>query len=177
MILANNGKEAIEALKKEEVDVIFMDVQMPEMDGFEATTHIRTIETYRHIPIIAMTAHAMKGDRDRCLEAGMDEYISKPIRADQLYQILDTVIKKMKNCDNTNQRNINRAANDCHPEDIVNIASMMQRVEGDKEIILEIASILLEEAPQMLKQVQEAVAEKDAKKTGVFRSFTERGRE
>jgi signal transduction histidine kinase/HPt (histidine-containing phosphotransfer) domain-containing protein/FixJ family two-component response regulator len=85
-----NGRDAIEALTKRAYDLILMDVQMPEMDGFEATAHIRQQEmgTERHITIVAMTAHAMEGDKKRCLDAGMDGYISKPIDADQLYATL-----------------------------------------------------------------------------------------
>jgi CheY-like chemotaxis protein len=87
--VANNGREAYEAFVKESFDLILMDVQMPEMDGFEATEAIRSSKLeHSDLPIIAMTAHAMKGDRERCLEAGMDAYISKPIRAQTLY---DTV--------------------------------------------------------------------------------------
>ena len=83
VVVAANGKEAIAALTSQEFDVVLMDVEMPEMDGLEATAVIRVQEkqTGKHIPIVAMTAHAMKGDRERCLEAGMDEYVSKPIRA------------------------------------------------------------------------------------------------
>jgi len=81
-----NGRQALDKLKQERFDVVLMDVQMPEMDGYETTTAIREMEraTGRHIPIIAMTAHAMKGDQERCLEAGMDGYIAKPIRAEEL---------------------------------------------------------------------------------------------
>ncbi|MCJ7681823.1 MAG: response regulator, partial [Candidatus Aminicenantes bacterium] len=91
VILANNGKEALEALKKEEFDLILMDVQMPVMDGFQATAAIRKTEktTGKHIPIIALTAHAMKGDKEKCLEAGMDDYVSKPIKPDILFQTID----------------------------------------------------------------------------------------
>jgi two-component system sensor histidine kinase/response regulator len=80
--LAGNGLEAVAALEKENYDLVFMDVQMPEMDGFEATTAVRNKEKEngRHQPIIAPTAHAMKGDSERCLAAGMDGYLSKPIR-------------------------------------------------------------------------------------------------
>ncbi len=88
VVLANNGREALAALDREEFDLVLMDVQMPEMDGFEATAQIRAREVSggRRLPIIAMTAHAMKGDRERCLEAGMDGYVSKPIQTQDLNQ-------------------------------------------------------------------------------------------
>ena len=84
--IASNGREVLTALGEQQFDLILMDVQMPEVDGFEATAAIREEEkvTGAHIPIIAMTAHAMKGDRERCLEAGMDGYIPKPGRAEEL---------------------------------------------------------------------------------------------
>jgi signal transduction histidine kinase/FixJ family two-component response regulator len=88
--VVNNGREVIEALGCERFDLVLMDVQMPEMDGFEATAAIRQREqdTGKHIPIIAMTAHAMKGDRERCLEAGMDDYVSKPVDPKSLLAVL-----------------------------------------------------------------------------------------
>jgi two-component system, sensor histidine kinase and response regulator len=86
-----NGREALAALDRENFDVVLMDVQMPEMDGFEATAAVRGRErnTGRHLPIIAMTAHAMRGDQERCLASGMDGYISKPIRAQELISLLE----------------------------------------------------------------------------------------
>ena len=93
VVLANNGKEALVALEMESFDLVLMDVQMPEMDGLEATACIRLKEqlTGRHIPIFAMTAYAMKGDRERCLETGMDGYVSKPIKAEELFSTIDTL--------------------------------------------------------------------------------------
>jgi two-component system sensor histidine kinase/response regulator len=88
--IAGNGREALVALEKQSFDLVFMDVQMPEMDGFEATAAIRAKEkgSGNHLPIFAMTAHAMAGDRERCLEAGMDDYITKPIRFEELDGLL-----------------------------------------------------------------------------------------
>jgi signal transduction histidine kinase/CheY-like chemotaxis protein len=92
--VAANGREAVETLQREPFDVVLMDVQMPEMDGFEATAAIRQAEkaTGAHIPIVAMTAHAMKGDAERCLASGMDAYLSKPIHAQDLYALLDATV-------------------------------------------------------------------------------------
>src|SRR5262249_50106109 len=94
VVVARNGRAALTALEQGPFDLVLMDVQMPEMDGFESTAHIRRAEqgSDRHMPIIAMTAHAMKGDRERCLEAGMDGYVSKPIQPMELFQAIDRVL-------------------------------------------------------------------------------------
>jgi two-component system sensor histidine kinase/response regulator len=92
--VAADGREALAALETEDFDVVLMDVQMPEMDGFQATAAIRKNEerTGKHIPIVAMTAHALKSDEQRCLSAGMDAYISKPIRTNELFATIENAI-------------------------------------------------------------------------------------
>ncbi len=94
--IAENGNKAIESLKKFSYDVVFMDIQMPEMDGYQATKIIRKELQLTSLPIIAMTAHAMKGDEEKCLEAGMDGYVSKPITQDRLFTTLWKIIRPNK---------------------------------------------------------------------------------
>ncbi len=107
VVIARNGKEAIGAWVAQQFDVVLMDVEMPEMDGFEATAVIRTQERHKgtHIPIIAMTAHAMKGDRERCLNAGMDDYISKPIRAQEMFEKLRAAAAAVQPKDDSKSEN------------------------------------------------------------------------
>ncbi len=90
-IIANNGREAVVLASTQTFDLIFMDIQMPEMDGFEAVRTIRLKEVPSRVPIIALTANAMHGDRERCISAGMDGYLSKPIRLIQLEQAIQEV--------------------------------------------------------------------------------------
>jgi len=92
--VATDGREALAALEKQTFQLILMDVQMPGMDGLEATAAIRAREklTGKRLPIVAMTAHAMKGDEERCLTAGMDAYIAKPIRAAELFRVIEGLV-------------------------------------------------------------------------------------
>lgn len=94
--IAKNGVEAVEKVAKEEFDIVFMDCQMPEMDGFEATRHIRELEsgTERHVPIVALTADAMQGDKEKCLKTGMDDYVNKPVKVPTILGMLERYIRQ-----------------------------------------------------------------------------------
>jgi two-component system sensor histidine kinase/response regulator len=94
VVTSGNGREALERLDKEHFDLVLMDIEMPEIDGFEATATIRKKEetTGARVPIIAMTAHALKGDRERCLAAGMDDYVSKPIQPNALFEAIERLL-------------------------------------------------------------------------------------
>jgi two-component system, sensor histidine kinase and response regulator len=96
VVIATNGREAVRMHAEAEFDLIVMDVEMPEMDGFEATREIRRAESAmdKHIPIIAMTAHAMKGDQQRCLAGGMDFYVSKPVRKADLLATISACVNR-----------------------------------------------------------------------------------
>ena len=98
VVIANNGREALAALQDGGFNIVLMDVQMPEMDGFEATAAIRAHEREggAHVPIVAMTAHAMKGDQERCVAAGMDGYVSKPISPQRLFDEIDRVVPAVR---------------------------------------------------------------------------------
>jgi CheY-like chemotaxis protein len=98
MTVVDDGRQAVAAFERERFDLVLMDVQMPEMDGLEAVTLLRSIERRDgrgHTPVIAVTAHAMSGDRDRCLARGMDGYVTKPLRPDALFAHIDDVLARL----------------------------------------------------------------------------------
>jgi CheY-like chemotaxis protein len=152
--IAINGKEALAALERESFDLMFMDVQMPEMGGFEATARIRAGEkqTGQHLPIIAMTAHAMKGDRERCLAAGMDGYVSKPIQSADLFRAIDEALAMCGQ----------RAPKSAPPMPVFDRDASLARAGGDPELLQEIAAIFVAESPNWLRHIQAAIAEQDA---------------
>ncbi|MGB2899544.1 MAG: response regulator [Candidatus Acidiferrum sp.] len=106
VVVAGNGREALKAFENEDFDLLLMDLQMPEMDGFEATVAIRKKEkdSGNHLPIVALTAHAMKGDREKCLAGGMDEYLTKPIRLQELDELLEIYVARRKGAANEAER-------------------------------------------------------------------------
>jgi CheY-like chemotaxis protein len=164
--VANNGREAVAAVKNDNYDLVLMDVQMPEMDGLEATGVIRAVEkqTGGHLPIIAMTAHAMKGDRETCLEAGMDEYVSKPIRPRQLFDTLEKVLRASGRIVSPPQGGPGREATtnvgqDEMPEqEEFNWNEALASVASDTELLKELANAILEEVPRLAGEIRQAIA-------------------
>jgi PAS domain S-box-containing protein len=154
--LAADGREALAALERESFDVALMDVQMPEIDGFEATAAIRRGEqvTGRHLPIIAMTAHAMKGDRERCLKAGMDAYVAKPIQASELFGVLEQAVPPPAAAGQEQAA----TAEPC----LVDWERALRNLGGDRELMRELATIFLDTYPQWLAKIREAVFGRDA---------------
>jgi len=155
--VAGNGREALEARRKETFEVILMDVQMPDMDGFEATALIRAEEkqTGQHMPIIAMTAHAMKGDRERCLAAGMDGYVSKPVDPEQLFDALERIFEEPTRTVETEKADPSRS------DTLIDMDSLLERVGGDRTLLAEMAGLFLKELPRYTSAVREAIARGD----------------
>ena len=151
VVVVANGREALVALAREPFDLVLMDLQMPEMDGFEATGHIRQAEagTGRHVPIVAMTAHAMKGDRERCLQAGMDGYVSKPVQPAELFAILDRLAPE------------SAPVASAVSAVVLDRADALDRVGGDLALLHELVTLFLEACPRHLADLQGAQKQRD----------------
>ena len=157
--LAAHGAEALRKWSADRFDLIFMDVQMPEMDGLEATTRIREGERLRgtHTPIVAMTAHAMTGDRERCLAAGMDDYISKPIQRKTLTTMLSRYFAE------ENPRLAESEASSGAPvAQAVDRSALLGRLDGDEELLQQLIDIFMTESKPLQEQVAQSVRENDA---------------
>jgi CheY-like chemotaxis protein/HPt (histidine-containing phosphotransfer) domain-containing protein len=159
--VAANGFEVIEALERQQYDVVLMDVQMPEMDGLEATRHIRRDRPAHDQPyIIALTAHALSGDRERLLAQGMDDYISKPVRAEQLVRALEMAVP-------TASRDLEAGAKSLQPGDSMidqsGLESLIAMVgEGNQELFTDLVETLAEEASHLIPELKEAISAGDA---------------
>jgi len=156
VVVANNGLEALDALETEIFDIVLMDVQMPEMDGFEATAAIRAKEQQsgKHLTIIAMTAHAMKGDRERCLEAGMDSYISKPVNPDELFRIIESFKPEVKSSEPTASTTKKRGT-------AINSAQLMSLIDGDSELLGNMIDVFLSDGTGLIKEIEAAINSND----------------
>jgi PAS domain S-box-containing protein len=155
--VVGNGREALHALDRERFDAVLMDVQMPEMDGFEATAAIRAREssTDQHIFILAMTAHALKGDRERCLSSGMDSYVVKPLKSRELFDALSHVGKPES--EPPSEPAVLMASCD--------LAEALRRVDGDTVLLKELAGLFFDELPARMSDLRRAVSARDEANT------------
>jgi CheY-like chemotaxis protein len=143
-------------LERQPFDLVLMDVQMPEMDGLQAAAVIREKEktTGRHLPIIALTAHAMKGDRERCLNAGMDGYVSKPIQPKQLFKAIEDLHRKSAQAEA-------RAESTVHSGEVLDRVAALARAEGDA-LLSQLARLFLAEWPRAQSEIRQAVGRRDS---------------
>ncbi len=167
--IANNGKKAVEALQRSRFDVVLMDIQMPEMDGYEATRIIRKDPKFKSLPIIAMTAHAMKGDEEKCLEAGMDGYVSKPISQDRLFHTMWKSMKHQKKVlypgepETSEAIDITVAQTEELPERLpgINIQDALSALNIDKAVFKHILIGFLKNNKESANKIRNAFDKKD----------------
>jgi CheY-like chemotaxis protein len=156
VILCDDGRAAVAAVEAKRPDLVLMDVQMPEMDGFAATAAIRQREAAHpgrgRLPIVALTAFAMTGDRERCLAAGMDDYLTKPIRRDQLSAILARFAGEAPGAAEADAQEVGPALDE---------AALLAYAGGDRELLGELLGIFLEDGPGQLQALRTAVAGTD----------------
>jgi PAS domain S-box-containing protein len=166
-----NGAEAVKALETLPYDLVLMDVQMPEMDGLEATRQIRKAEgkhpsAFAHIPIIAMTAHAMQGDRERCLEAGMNDYVTKPVDPRALAEALEKWLPKEAA---TTAHQARGKAEGCVPGEadagdpatagdpdtpVFDRAGMLARMMDDEDLARTVIEAFLDDVPKQIEALR-----------------------
>ncbi len=168
--VVGNGKEALDALTRQSYSAVLMDCQMPEMDGFEATHQIRQKgENGDRITVIAMTANAMQGDRERCLEAGMDDYIPKPINKEELGKTLRRWVGEGLPVSNRSAGNgelsstdDRHAAEKGQGKGIWDTEQTLARLDGDQDLLCQLADLFVTQGPKEMREVQEALQQGDA---------------
>jgi two-component system sensor histidine kinase/response regulator len=154
--LAGNGREALAAVGKKPFDLVIMDVQMPVMDGLEATAQLREREelTGQHQPVIAMTALVMKGDRERCMAAGMDGYLSKPIRPQELDEVLERYIAR-------GYEAAAIAAPERPMQSHVATEELLERIDGDRGFLAELLELFRGDYPELMQSAEAAIEAED----------------
>jgi CheY-like chemotaxis protein len=179
VVVAANGKLAVEAAEREAFDVVLMDIQMPIMNGYEATAAIRRAEqdSGRRIPIVAMTAEAMKGDREKCLAAGMDDYISKPFDPAELRRVIEAAPVLAANAPPPDSLPVpsDRAVADAAASNpaaaappaeadgsILNWQHTLDLVSGDEKMACDLATLFLGEGPRLVEELSRSLEARDA---------------
>ncbi len=156
-VTAANGREALALLEREAFDLVLMDVQMPELDGLEATAAIRERErgSGRHVPIVALTAHAMKGDAERCLAAGMDGYLAKPLQPRELSAAIEAALAGRR-------AHAPETAEGAPAAAAMDESKLMERVGGDRQALAQIVRLFRTDAPRQLVRIRSAIRAGDA---------------
>ncbi|MBF0210155.1 MAG: response regulator [Desulfamplus sp.] len=168
--IADNGRDAISILEKEQFDLVFMDIQMPLMDGFEATSIIRDPNSNvldHDVFIVAMTAHASQKDKDACIASGMDDYLSKPFEPDQLFEIIKKRFGAKKDADRDTRLSAQNSGNDgdnggfSNGESLIDINGLMKRIDGNKELAKQLIGIFLSTYQNKLSDIKQAIDTKN----------------
>jgi len=161
MVLANNGREAVERFQATQFDLVLMDVQMPEMDGLVATAAIRKLEAAGgHVSIIGVTAHAMKGDKERCLASGMDGYVSKPINPRLLFAEMEKLMRKYP----VKLSAVPPPEPAVEPSSegvVLDGSGLAELISGDGELLRELTSLFAQEGPRLLGEMGRAIEASD----------------
>lgn len=166
--VAENGSEAISALEKDTYDLVFMDCQMPVMDGFEATRTIRKQSKYQNLPVVALTANAMEGDRELCLASGMDDYLSKPINQNELLRTVNRWVPMPSHSATTSScksapTKVDNTMNFKIDENALNAIKALQR-PGRPDILAKIVNMYLTKTPELIADIECGIAESDSAK-------------
>jgi len=171
VVTVDNGEKAVEAVETQTFDLVLMDVQMPKMSGLEATEAIRQKEqsTGQHVPIVAMTAHAAQEDRERCLDVGMDEYISKPVRPEELFRKIQQIVHGRQDEESSKQPEpiASQDAPSQPPEEhemFFDEEKALNCVAGDHERLRSLLQVFVNTVPQLLAEMKHAIEAKDAEK-------------
>ncbi|MFZ3274453.1 MAG: response regulator, partial [Lutibacter sp.] len=158
--IASNGKIAIEKLQINDYDVILMDLQMPEMDGFEATDYIRNTLKL-NIPIIALTANVTTADLEKCKAVGMNDYISKPVEEKILYQKIVDLVKKSTTAKSSQAKENSPSIEKSEKLKCTDLSYLKQRTKSNQKLLMEMISLYLEQTPSILGAMKQSVADKD----------------
>ncbi len=160
----DDGLQALDVLRNRNYDLVLMDCQMPELDGYEATAQIRQSQNMalnRQVPIIALTANALPQDREKCLQAGMDDYLSKPVTSSLLVEVLDKWLVQKNAGNDGRNNNVSATATDLDPATVFDHTVLLDQLDGDRELAATLVAGFLDDVPERMMELQESLATDD----------------